>query len=394
MSCAQDPIFYRISLEQPPRDAIIGGSGGNMVLVESGTYRGVYAWTHRGRDVWRFADGSWHRIPRPGGPVAGLAVAGQDVFAAVYDGRSPPNSHIMRFQGGGWHPVFDASGYVITSFYGVGNRIFAGAQHRAHLESHTILGFDAPPHPAVLDRLTLPPALAAGDISNALAGAVERSGTIYLATGRNGVFRLNATATAFVDPAAPAIPPGDIVVTSGMISTGADVIVVGRVSDRGVIRVIRAGSAAFDPLFAPALGRHQFFTGGMGVWQRHTGSEWIPALLLLGIWTHNHNVNGYREIALDSTGSLTGFLRIPGDADPANAIFSSVQSTARYRANIGTRAVQAIMQVPFNMLLNGNAPPPGWQPPIFASTSRDGLWVYNHRNDQWNADDNRYNWLP
>jgi len=134
--------------------------------------------------------------------------------------------------------------------------------------------------------------------------------------------------------------------------------------------------------------------------------------LLLGVRVRGvSNHIGYREIYLDPDGNVAAGsgLRVPGN-HPDDSV-SSVQLNARYRASIGTRAVEFIFQAPNlgnaffpDMLVRdengvvvedsyGNPLIRDWQPPIFASTSRDGLWVYNFRTDRWNAEDNSINWL-
>jgi hypothetical protein len=96
-------------------------------------------------------------------------------------------------------------------------------------------------------------------------------------------------------------------------------------------------------------------------------------------------VNGYREIVLDRDGFPTGTVRMPGDETP-----SSVRNRARYTASIGRHPVEAIMQIPdtsrggpldYSVFTSD----PDWEPPIFASTSRSGLWSY--RNGLWNAEE-------
>jgi|GEM_PF-1517754 len=405
-SCAQDPIFHNISLEEAPRDSIIGGSGGNMIFVPgTNSTNGangdrIFAWTHRGRDVWVFdSSGTWHRIARPGGPVVGLAAVKDStatptyrVFAMVHTSGSPPGSQVRELIGTNWVTVSEVPDHVVLSFYSAGGRLFAGAQRRGALANYYILRFN-PLAPASNpgDPLVPMEIVSTGNIDSVLAGVVDGPTGIVLATGRNGIFMLGNSDDP-IDLTQPTIYPGDIVVISGMYSLpGGDIVVVGRTSDRGIARVIRNGAFLS---FGPTLREDEFFTGGMGVWKQPNGTAWEPSLLLLGIWSLRRNVNGYREIALDSYGNvnLVSSLAIPGGH--ATTTPSSMVNRAVYTAGIGTRAVQAIMQVPPEMLLNGSTPPSGWQPPIFASTSRDGLWVYNPGTDRWNAEDNRRSWLP
>jgi hypothetical protein len=114
------------------------------------------------------------------------------------------------------------------------------------------------------------------------------------------------------------------------------------------------------------------------------------------------------EFDLDSNGNLPAHptFRVPGapnpNADPP--IYSSLQRRERYDANIGNRSVRFIQQAPnLNDNDGGNFFPDmtltenqGWEPPIFASTARAGLWVFYFRassgNGSWRAEDNSIIW--
>jgi hypothetical protein len=91
---------------------------------------------------------------------------------------------------------------------------------------------------------------------------------------------------------------------------------------------------------------------------------------------------------LMNDGTPTSAIRSPGDG---NAPFTSVKNENKYRASIGIRPVVSILQVP-NVDEGGPlnysnfvTRDPAWEPPIFASTARSGLWSY--RSGQWNAED-------
>jgi len=124
-----------------------------------------------------------------------------------------------------------------------------------------------------------------------------------------------------------------------------------------------------------------------------SGMPWKPALLLLGIRGQGTSTtHGYRELVLDKTTGrpIPGTLRAPGD----EPFLSSVTSKPKYTASLGKHPVHAILQVP-DISENGPlsysasiaAYGSTWEPPIFASTSKDGLWVYTYWDDQWNAQD-------
>jgi len=413
LSCAQDPIFHNISLEERPRDSIIAGSGGNMIFVPDPPTGGhIYAWTHRGRDVWRFdSTGRWHRMTRPGGPVTGVAAIGTTIFAVTHTSGRIPRSQIKRYTPGptlgtGNWEIIRSVPYVILSLYSAGTgtngRLFAGGQCINNLERYYILRFS---NPSILPSdpgtpLQLDEIVSTGTIYNVLTGVAQNGGT-FIATGRNGIIRLDTPDASITDTTITNNTIGrfDIDQTTGIYSIGNGIVVVGRRANRGIARVIRTdtppGNYDFDINFSATLRENEFFSGGMGVWREYNDSSgWQNSLLLLGVWSLRRNINGYREIRLASGDIPVGndiSPSIPGGHQSPNA--SSMRNRAIYTASIGTRAVQAIMQVPHSMLPTGS-PQTGWQPPIFASTSRDGLWVYHPDRDRWNAEDNRYNWLP
>jgi hypothetical protein len=127
----------------------------------------------------------------------------------------------------------------------------------------------------------------------------------------------------------------------------------------------------------------------MGIWQQYSTNTatWNPALLLLGIrGKGTSQTHGYREMVLDNiTGHPTGAIKENGDSSP-----TSVSNKPKYTASLGIHPVTSILQVPdiagsntdYSTNIGAN---PAWEPPIFASTSLNGLWSY--RNGEWNAED-------
>ena len=104
---------------------------------------------------------------------------------------------------------------------------------------------------------------------------------------------------------------------------------------------------------------------------------WKTKLLLLGIKGQESSLtHGYRELVLDDFGVPTNeSLRTPGEYE-----LSSVSDRNRYDASIGIHPVESIMQVPPTIENKPTA-----EPPIFASTAKNGLWSY--RKKQWNAEE-------
>ena len=55
-SCAQDPIFWHIHFEQPPKESLIKGSPTNIIYLKNGTNEAVYAGNKHGSGVHRFTN--------------------------------------------------------------------------------------------------------------------------------------------------------------------------------------------------------------------------------------------------------------------------------------------------------------------------------------------------
>jgi len=362
----------------------------------------LYAWTRRGRDVWFFGfhEGQgwrWGALPRPGEHLGGLAAVGNDLFALVYSDVSipPGSSSIIRYNTAysRWDPVFSNPHFAIQSLHYAGDRLFAAAYRRTDLNHHYILSFD-PTHSSHPD-----PVIKQGNYTIALSGVTETAGgDIYLATERAGIFRFDeGLYEGLLTERTPDAAPPAFVVT-GIIATGDDIVVAGATANGGALHIFRGGLGS-----PPEISHHsEFFNGGMGVWRRHAAaSGWQPALLLLGVRT-NGRFHGYREIELLPNGNVapSPILWEPGSLGAD----SSVNSVTLYRGSIRHRSVRHIRQAPPlydtnageepvslfpDMTVEGNA---GWQPPIFASTSINGLWVYDSSTDRWGEEDNRRSW--
>jgi len=402
LSCNQDPIFFNISVEPEPRTPKIEGSPQNMVV----TTDGIYVWRHGYRGIWFFnaGIGRWENFPRPGGIIGGLAAVETgdttQLYAVVQDAIPPTQTEIWRFYDGTWgearaYPAPNSSSpFLIGSIYSAGDQLFARAQRRSNLEAHDILHIVTDNTNGAVTSVT---SIKPGNDTISLRGAVRRrEGNIYLATANAGIFRFENNPLTSPPTVTQTVTPAELdFVVNGMIETGEDIVVAGNTHDRGRTFVL-AGSDREDQ--SGELPRWHFFTGGMGVWKQFNSDSrsWEPALLLLGIWTLERRLNnGYREIDLNPDGSVPSLaFSTPGiPAGTTEGRVSSVQSRPRYNASIGTRAVQFIQQVPPEMLRGDPAvPSDGWQPPIFASTARDGLWVYNPANDEWNSEDNTRVW--
>jgi hypothetical protein len=161
---------------------------------------------------------------------------------------------------------------------------------------------------------------------------------------------------------------------TGIIETGGVIIAV---SNTGHIYYSSGGTFS-------QISNNVNYTGGMSVWL-DPDNQWKPSLLLMGIrGKGTSRTHGYQEMILEN-GVPTFALQRPGNDSP-----SSVKNRSKYTGSIGIHPVENILQIPSisrGGLLDYNAfvGIPGWEPPIFAATSKDGLWSY--RNGEWNAED-------
>lgn len=366
VSCTQDSIFYDISNEPEPKEPIIPGSPTNMVVVNNQVFVG----TRMGTNIHRYGntDGvfGWTSIPLAGGSLGDIATDGKDLFVLAFPSGNPRNQSAIRrynLETGVWEESLSLTEYSIQTLYGAGGKIFAGAQFKPDYENNAILYFDP-------DTISL--TIAKYDTSLLSGAATDSAGNIYLATQGSGIFR-------YIDGSALSEPEygteGGIV--TGIMEINGQVIAV---TSDGTVYTLATPGNFFS--FSTSL----MFTGAMCVWTDRE-SQWKPSLLLMGIRNRGSSLTqGYREMVIDqSTGRPIQTIKMPGDDSP-----TSVKNKAKYTAGIGTHPIQAILQIP-DVSRGGPldyrafSGDPEWEPPIFAATSRDGLWAY--RNGEWNAEE-------
>ena len=371
LSCAQDSLFYNISIEPEPKDPRIPGTPTNMAVVNSRVYVG----TRMSKKInYYYYDPvasrtKWGSMSSPGGSLIDLASDGTYLFALVFPGGSPRRSVIKRynFTSADWDEEISSGDYSIHSLYSAGGEIFAGGQNKSNYLKYAILHCDS--DLSSFDATT--------ETGNALlTGAAEAGGDIYLATSGSGIFKFDGSdITPLVDAASGKNITG-IIETGGVIVAVSDGTVYSDLETPGTFTAYSSGGN---------------FSGAMCVWKEYDGATWVPKLLLLGINGEGTSTNlGYRELELEDTGGkprAAALIKSPGNSSPTTVIKNS-----KYSASIGKHPVEAILQIP-DELDNGPlkyddsiADDPDWQPPIFASTVKNGLWSYVYKDDQWNAE--------
>jgi len=362
-SCKQDSIFYDISNEPEPKDPLINGSPTNIVAVKNRIYTG----TRFSNKIFFYANNNgilaWDTINLPTGYLGQLATDGDDLYVLIFQNRDPLNSSVIRkynISSNIWEMTYVKSGYSIQTIFGTGNMIFAGGQYQNNRQNFAIMYLDKTSNS--LDIIKYGTSLLKGAAQNA-------SGVVHLATAGNGMFTFNESSfdTTPVSGTEKANLNGLINVGGYLVAVGADGTVYSDIAGR--FNNVNAGVN---------------FTGAMCIWLDRK-NQFKPSLLLLGIRGQGTSLtHGYREMVLDN-GKPTFNIKSPGDDSP-----TSVVNKAKYAAGIGTHPVESIMQL---RDVNNNGPlnygsytdDPAWEPPIFATTAKNGLWAY--RKGEWNAEE-------
>ena len=372
LSCAQDPIFYDLSIEPVPKVPIIAGSPTNMAVVNGKIYVG----SRNSRRIYFYDGNRWTSMGTPGGTLGQLATDGTSyLYALVYPNGEPTSSSVIKrydVLGGQWDGVeISVPGYSIQSLFCTDDTVFAGCQVNSDRQSYAIMYCD-------LDLSSSP--LISG--TSLLTGVAKGPVITLLATLGGGVLKFDGSSTSLIPQTNTA---GKLL--RGIIYTGDTVgtyVAVGNDTD-GSGSVYQSDTG--DDFTVISTG--PTFTGALSVWKKYDEGAgiWQPALLLLGIHGQLTSLtHGYREMLLDTTGNVISGIKNPGSGTP-----TSVTSQAKYDASLGVNPVEAILQVP-DISEGGPldyagaiAQDPSWQPPMFASTAQNGVWSY--RSEQWNAED-------
>jgi hypothetical protein len=372
LSCAQDSIFFYISNEPEPKDPIVAGSVTNIVVAHNRAYAG----TRMSKKIYHFTEADkWKSVKIQGGSLGDLASDGTDLYVLHYPGGNPLKSSFVKKYDPvtnaeqPWTDILSETGSSIQTLYGAGGFIFAGAQNTSNRTSYAILKYN-PNDPTIPN----PGFVQLVSNTSLLSGATEitKDGDIFLSTAGSGVYEYDRTT---VKP--------EVVISgyiTGIIATGE---VITAVSSGGT--VFRYDPSQAEPL--SSFSKSVNFTGAMAVWNQYNPDstpEWKPALLLLGVRGSSYS-HGYRELVLENEKPTDAFYT------PGTHTVTSVKSKSKYDASIGKHPVQFILQLPKDVFANNVYRDPadpdneGWEPLIFASTSRNGLWSY--RNGTWNAED-------
>ena len=381
-ACDQAAIFYHISIEPPKRDPSIPGSPCNIIYVPDDA---LYVGTKNSVSIFRNDGSGWKKMDAPGGYLLELATDGTKLYALLYWGSIKDSTHIKIYNPltKVWSAeILPPANHSMQTLYGADTEIFAGSQYAENnTNKSTILRFNG----TGLDDLNISTSLLSGAVKD------DVSGLYFLATMGNGVLKYDRLANT-VD-AAPIAVTGELGITNQNM---VGITKTGETDKGGVIAAVSSDNTSRGSVFiynGGVLNREHTsynFTGAMSVWYDYKPNDpnpasdlnWKPSLLLLGIRGSENN-QGYREILLDTDGSLMTVnpidLRTPGDKAP-----SSVNDRAKFNASIGKHPVLSIRQAPWKLFVNSEN-----FIPTFASTTVNGLWVYKYQDNayQWNAEE-------
>jgi hypothetical protein len=316
--------------------------------------------------IHRYADNNgepgWSVFTPPGGSLGELATDGNYLYALVFPDGEPLNSTVIKrydFSSESWDNEFSAPGFSIQTIYGAGGYLFIGSRHLSNYQSFGVMYYD--PSSSMLNL--------AIDQTSLLKGAVRSSsGNIYLATEGSGIFRFSSGGAI-----------------SGPLNGTSKASIVGIIETGGVILAVTSNGNIFTEKQGEfsSFSAGVNFTGALNFWH-DPNNQYRPVLLLMGIRGKGTSLNhGFREMVLDN-GKPSTVINEPGRDSP-----TSSKNRAKYTAGIGVHPVEDILQVPDKdqggpLDYRAYSGTPGWEPPIFAATSKNGLWAYH--NGEWNAE--------
>ncbi|MCL2129760.1 MAG: hypothetical protein FWH35_05335, partial [Treponema sp.] len=260
ISCAQDSIFYNLSMEPEPKDPRIAGSPSNMAVVNGNVYVG----TRMSGTIYYYGKNGWGSMGSQEGFLGELTSCTNSttsyLYALIFPGGNPRGSWVIkRYEGGNkWVeiPVTSAAkDYNIQALYSAGGKIFAGGQNSSDYQNYGIFYYD----PVTNNPLKL-----IQDKTSFLSGAAEITpgGDIYLATAETGIFKFSGTAiTGSIKI--------DVNNISGIMETGGVLVAV---SSGGGIYTINPGDTEFKHLVSAGVN----FTGAMSFWKQYSTPPSAP----------------------------------------------------------------------------------------------------------------------
>jgi hypothetical protein len=322
-SCNQDPIFYDISNEVKPKQALISGTPTKIVEANGKLY------VSNRTDLFVFDQNSWTSTAKPPGRIADLASGGSGLYCITEDSR------LYSGSGSAWTELNNPNlaGYTLQSIYGGGGGLFIGASRE-------------------------------GSGNNVYAVFTASGGPVISGAGEG--FRLRGAASGFFALGNGIYPASGGSPLAG--STGRDILALIQLPNNTIAASTKDG--------------HLLYGGGSSVAAVSTGYKFDRALavykgsggsflLLVGIYT-----KGYMELDLGSGGAFpSGRVSLKSPGDGVYGVNTTVHNYPRYTATLGQCALISLYQSNAESL------------PLFASTVGKGLNAYQNLDEgwQWNA---------
>ena len=364
VSCKQDSIFADIAVEPPPVKPKIPGTPVDIVVCNDTVYMSSIG----SSTIYCYKNQTWDTLKLSNKDrIAGLASSGADssgeLYALVYtDDRIATNLKKYNWSTGKWVKmgIGDAASHSLQSLYSAGGKIFAGGREN---RAWNVFYLDD------ANKLTL----LVSDTAPLTGAAFDTD--YFISTGGKGIY---LAADLSIPPVAPVAGSEDKNVT-GIINVNGKITAVTRAGD-----ILAYDGSEFESLFSDGPS----FTGAMTIWKSYEGSQWKDTLLLLGVQTTGYKDKGYREMILDSSSQPQKIKPIepgilPSSIKPADL--------SKYEASLARHSVHYMLQVPDEVdpyprnSSNKIKDPKGWEPLIFAATTKDGIFVL--KKGVWNAQD-------
>ncbi len=350
-SCKFNPIFYEISKETAPKEALIKGSPSRIVELSGKLY------VANGQ-LWEYNGTTWSLMasqPGAAGTVRAVAVANNTLYALVVSGEGTSTSAVYKLSST-WSEVTKPTGYRVETIFGAGSYLFAGG----HSTSGT--------YKVLYDNGSGSLATVSGLDSLAstctLVGAVHVGSTYYLAIAGSGIYSTSDLSSSVSGPISGSTNSDYNL--NGLILVESQVVATATTDDYDGGYLLVGNSSSFSQVYSNSS---YYFTGALALW--YAPSDTTADLLLVGfVNTDSSYTRGYLELPL-SSGSMPSSIsfKSPGEGSP-----TTVSDNDTYEQSLGRKAVTALHQGP-----NGASGV------LFASTSLDGLW--SCRDQTWNEEE-------
>jgi len=375
ISC-DDPIFYTVSIQNPPLDPLIKGSPTKFVMFGDNMY------VASGYNIWYFNGTIWDSISFSS-RVLDIAATGSYLYAAFADSE---NNKLWISSDGinGTEKPVDIN---IQAIFAAGNYLYISARSTdsstySHSYSvHYLQGENDPVSISVID---------ADDAQRVTINNLAVSGTtVYFCSHGSGSSSTDMKGKGIFSSAAGSSTATLITGSSSISFTGiitlnsGEVVAIAR-DDGQLYRVTATEVTILDNV---KLGRPSNNMGTLALWtdENNAGNN----LLLAGTQditntTSTSHTHGYMELILGSAGEIAA----AGEFDwPGIRNNSTMENRESFITSLGKHGVNHLFQYVYPASSSNSG-----MKVLFASTQQNGVWSYrdrgsnNENNWQWNAE--------